>query len=321
MTKQSTNDFGRVPTMLRRVLFPMALSLLIVSGTAHAKTLIVAYAGSMGPLMDHYIGPKFARLHHARYQGIGRGAFGLAHMIQARQINPDIFISITRGPIRLLEKAGLAPRGSAFASTRMVLAWSPHSPLAQKFAAVKLGHGDWYKIIETQWCHFGRTDPITDPQGRATVLCLMLAAKFYHQPHLVALTLGPMENPAQIFTEASLMFRLRAGQLDACVTYQSAACAADIPFMPLPPPINLGDIRYEKQYTTVVMHVKSGDGRIFHFQAHPLVFYSTVLKHARHPRLAKAFVHYLRGRNVKPWLRACGYTPLSATMASALSRP
>ncbi|HTV47947.1 MAG TPA: extracellular solute-binding protein [Phycisphaerae bacterium] len=310
-------DINRVSSgaaeMFHRILGLVVIGMMMmVSGTVNAKTLVVAYAGSMGPLMDQYIGPNFARLHDVEYQGIGNGSFALARMIAAGQINPDVFVSVTPGPIRLLQKVGLVQNAVVFASTRMVLAWSPNSPLAPKFAAAKAGGVAWYNILASDGVHFGRTDPLTDPQGRATVLCLMLADQYYHQPDLASRILGPVENPAQIFSEPSLMFRLRAGQLDACVTYESSACASEIPFMPLPAEINLGDPRFEKQYTSVVMQVKDADGVMQHFQAEPLIFYSAVLKNARDPELGAAFSEYLNSSVVVPWLQTCGYTPIAA---------
>ncbi|MGC8504778.1 MAG: hypothetical protein ACP5MM_08290 [Acidithiobacillus sp.] len=43
-------------------------------GTAMAATpLQVAYAGSMGAVMDLHLGPAFAKAHHVTYQGEGQG--------------------------------------------------------------------------------------------------------------------------------------------------------------------------------------------------------------------------------------------------------
>src|SRR5271155_1407801 len=284
MIPDSNRVFARKGGMFRYILGILVIGMMLMSGTVNAKTtLVVAYAGSMGPLMDQYVGPNFAQVHDVEYQGIGNGSFALARMIAAGQINPDVFVSITLGPMRVLQKAGLVQDAVTFACTRMVLAWSPNSPLAPKFAAAKAGGIPWYNILASDGVHFGRTDPLTDPQGRATVLCLKLADQFYHQPDLSSRILGPVENPAQIFSEPSLMFRLRAGQLDACITYESAACASGIPYMPLPAEINLGDTRFEKQYADVVMQVKATDGSTEKFQAEPLIFYSAILKNARDP--------------------------------------
>src|SRR5678816_250100 len=43
-----------------------------------ADVLRVAYAGSMGAVMDQLIGPAFAKANGVEYQGIGQGSLGLA---------------------------------------------------------------------------------------------------------------------------------------------------------------------------------------------------------------------------------------------------
>ncbi|MHB0874197.1 MAG: substrate-binding domain-containing protein, partial [Acidithiobacillus ferrooxidans] len=85
----------------------VAASLLGLSPQAMAKDLHVAYAGSMGTVMDLHLGPAFAKAHSVQYQGEGQGAYGLARLIAAHKLRTDVFVSITPGPIEVLIKAGL----------------------------------------------------------------------------------------------------------------------------------------------------------------------------------------------------------------------
>uniref|UniRef100_E6QJ78 ABC transporter substrate-binding protein n=1 Tax=mine drainage metagenome TaxID=410659 RepID=E6QJ78_9ZZZZ len=174
-------------------------------GTAVAATpLQVAYAGSMGAVMDLHLGPAFAKTHHVTYQGEGQGAYGLAHLIAAKKLRTDVFISVTPGPIKVLEKTGMVSKAVPVASTAMVIAYSPKSRYAQEFAAAAAGKMPWYTVLEKPGIQFGRTDPQTDPQGQNIIFTFLLAQKYYHQPELVQRVLGPVENQKQIFTEASL---------------------------------------------------------------------------------------------------------------------
>ncbi|OYV58791.1 MAG: hypothetical protein B7X01_03470, partial [Acidiphilium sp. 21-62-4] len=51
---------------------------------AHADgKMTVAYAGSMGVVMDHGLGPSFTKQTGVAYQGIGQGALALAHLLAA----------------------------------------------------------------------------------------------------------------------------------------------------------------------------------------------------------------------------------------------
>jgi molybdate/tungstate transport system substrate-binding protein len=57
----------------------------------------VAYAGSMGAVMDQQIGPAFAKAHAAQYQGIGQASYALAHLLESKQRRADDFVSVTPG--------------------------------------------------------------------------------------------------------------------------------------------------------------------------------------------------------------------------------
>ncbi|WP_231551105.1 substrate-binding domain-containing protein [Acidithiobacillus ferrivorans] len=165
-------------------------------GTAVAATpLQVAYAGSMGAVMDLHLGPAFAKTHHVTYQGEGQGAYGLAHLIAAKKLRTDVFISITPGPIKVLEKAGMVSKAVPVASTAMVIAYSPKSRYAKEFAASASGKMPWYTVLEKPGIQFGRTDPQTDPQGQNIIFTFLLAQKYYHQHELVQRVLGPRREP------------------------------------------------------------------------------------------------------------------------------
>src|SRR6266851_2240827 len=71
------------------------------AGAAQSLTpLQVAYAGSMGSMMDGAVRPALAKDLNADLQGRAQGSSGLAKMIEAGSIRPDVFISVTPGPMR-----------------------------------------------------------------------------------------------------------------------------------------------------------------------------------------------------------------------------
>ena len=152
---------------------------------------------------------------------------------------------------------------------------------------------------------FGRTDPAIDPQGANALLSLQLAARYCHRPDLLQQIAGPLQNPRQMFTEASLMSRLEAGQIDATIGYLSAAHSHHLPSVELPAAINLGDPSMDKAwYSKADLELKSGQ----HLKAQPLVFYAAVLADARQPALARAFVEFLRSAEGQAILHRHGYS-------------
>src|SRR6202790_1141727 len=247
--------------------------------------LQVAYAGSMGSMMDGGVRPAIAKALRAEMQGRAQGSTGLANLIVAGSIRPDVFISVTPGTMRTVLKAGKAERAIPIARTEMVIAYSPKS----QYAAALSKSGDpgatpWWQILEKPGFRFGRTDPNTDPQGLNIIFTMQLAARYYHQPGLAEKILGPQINPQQIFQEPQLMARLQAGQLDASSAYKTQPAALGLPFLSLPAEINLGAASMEKEYqqTSVALNGKA-------HRPSALVFYATVLKGAPHPKLAARF--------------------------------
>lgn len=279
-------------------------------GTAVAGTpLRVAYAGSMGAVMDLHLGPAFAKAHHVQYQGEGQGAYGLAHLIAAKKLRTDVFISITPGPIEVLEKAGMVTKAIPVASTAMVIAYSPKSRYAQDFAAAAAGKTPWYTVLEKPGIQFGRTDPQTDPQGQNIIFTFLLAQKYYHQPDLVQRILGPVENQKQIFTEASLLARLKSGQMDASSGYESAVKSLHLPFITLPDQINLSNPAMAKDWYDAVHFTMEVDGKTKTLHTQPLVFYAAVPKDAPNPKLGEAFIRFMTSKAGQAMFKETGYNP------------
>jgi molybdate/tungstate transport system substrate-binding protein len=98
----------------------------IFANSAHAADVFrVAYAGSMGAVMDQFIGPAFAKANGVEYQGIGQGSLGLARQLEGKLLQADVFVPITPGPIDIVKKAGMIATAVPVASTEMVIAYKP----------------------------------------------------------------------------------------------------------------------------------------------------------------------------------------------------
>ncbi len=279
----------------------MLLAIAAGTGVALAQDPIeIAYAGSMGALMDRGIAPAIAKSFNAELHGRAQGSRGLANLIVAGSIRPDVFIAVTPGPMRAVLKAGKADRAIAIARTEMVIAYSPKSRFAAQFSGGKA----WWRILESPEIRFGRTDPNVDPQGLGTIFTVKLAETYYHQPELMAKILGPQINPRQIFQEAEVMARLQTGQLDASAAYKTQPGAMNLPFVTLPNQINLGDAAMEQQYRQGMVML---NGKPKH--PSPLVFYAAAMNGAAHPLLARKFIAWLTGAGARAILTQFHYDP------------
>ncbi|MGC1328980.1 extracellular solute-binding protein [Pseudomonas sp.] len=279
---------------------------------AHAEDKIqVAYAGSMGVVMDKALGPGFAQREHVAYQGQGQGAYGMARLLASKKVLADVFVSITPGPIDVLKQAGLVDQAVPVASTRMVIAYNPKSRFAGALqAAAQNGAAaqPWWQVLQSPGLRFGRTDAATDPQGQNIIFTLRLAEKYYHQPGLARAVLGAEQNPEQVFGEGGLLTRLESGQVDAASGYESATLSAKLPYIALPDEINLSNPGFAHDwYDTVSLSLPGKDGAAQVVTPQPLVFYAAVLKNAPDPARAKAFVSYLQSADGQALFKANGY--------------
>ena len=286
-----------------------ASTCLAVAGIAPAKAdgkITVTYAGSMGVVMDRGIAPAFTASTGTQVQGIGEAAMGLAHLLAAKSMTADVFVSVSAPPIKVVEAAGLATSAVPVASTSMVLTYSPKSKFAAAFAAAK--GADWTKILTSPGFRFGRTDPAVDPQGQYVLYALQLAEAYYKLPGFAAHVAGPIHNSAQIFAEPSLLARLQDGQIDATLSYESAVISQHLlPYVVLPDQINLSTPAFNKEWYSKASLTLQGKTKAIH--PTPLVYYATVLKNASNPKAAQAFVDFLNSPAGQKILAQYGYNP------------
>jgi len=270
-----------------------------------AIPLAVAYAGSMGSLMEGPVKTAAERRLGIAFQGQGEGSDGLAHLIVAASIRPDVFLPVTPAPMETVLRGGKAREGLPVARTSMVIAYSPRSRFADQFAAAAAGRPGampWWQILTQPGLRFGRTDPLVDPQGRNIIFVMQLAAKFYKQPDLVHRIIGDNVSPQQTFGEPSVMARLQSGELDAASAYRIQPGPFNLPYVTLPDEINLSDDRRRSEYATASLTL---NGKTYHPET--LAYYAAVLNDAPHPEQARAFVDWLRGDEAQALFRRAGY--------------
>src|SRR5689334_4339266 len=156
--------------------------------------LDVTYAGSMGSMMEGPLKSAAAQTLKLELHGRAQGSSALAQLIAGGSVRPDVFISVTPSPMLTVLRAGKAGSAQPIAHTEMVIAYSPKSRFASRFDAAAKGKEDLWKILLEPGLRFGRTNPVTDPQGRNIIFALMLAAKVTRRAGLVEKILGPAIN-------------------------------------------------------------------------------------------------------------------------------
>lgn len=266
--------------------------------------LDVAYAGSMVSMMEGAIKSAAARTLKIDFHGRAQGSSALAQLIVGGSIHSDIFIPVTPGPALTVLRAGKADSAQPIAHTEMVIAYSPKSRFASRFDAAAKGKEDLWKILLEPGLRFGRTDPVTDPQGRNIIFTMMLAAKANKQADLAEKILGPTINEKQIFTEPTVMARLQSGELDASSAYKIQPGPLNLPYVSLPAEINLSGQNVRAEHPDVTLSVGGKS-----YTPEPLIYYAAVMKDAPNAKGAAAFMEWLKGEEAQAIFRKYNYDP------------
>jgi molybdate/tungstate transport system substrate-binding protein len=264
----------------------------------------VAYAGSMGSMMEGPIKAAATQSLKMDFHGHAQGSNALAQLIVGGSLRPDVFIPVTPGPALTVLKAGKADSFQPVARTEMVIAYSPKSRFASRFEAAAKGKDDLWKILLEPGLRFGRTDPVTDPQGRNIIFTMMLASKVNKQADLVEKVLGPTINEKQIFTESTVMARLQSGELDASSAYKIQPGPLNLPYVLLPKEVNLSGQNVRADHPDVSLSV-GGKG----YTPEPLIYYAGILKDAPNPKGAAAFMEWLKAEEGQAIFRKYNYDP------------
>src|ERR1044071_121033 len=256
----------------------------------------VLYAGSLATVMENGIGPAFTKATGIAYQGEAQGSLGAAQMVRNHLRAPDVFssadpmvnIDILMGP----RNGNLTRWFIVLASSQLVLAYNQGSKFASRFEDVAASKTPWYEVLATPALRFGRGDPNIDPKGYRTLFLFELAAKHYHKADIPKL-LGDPLNPSQVCPEVVLLARVESAQFDAGFFYRHEIVARHLPYISLPPEINLGDTRFSFLYAQETYTTSSGQK----VTGAPILFTVTIPEGARHREAALAFVQFLLASN------------------------
>jgi molybdate/tungstate transport system substrate-binding protein len=277
---------------MKRILIVAAMLLSACADTSHKRSVSVLYAGSLATVMENGVGPAFTAATGYGYKGEAHGSLGAARLIHDHLRSPDVFVSADPA---VNESVLMGPRNgnlvtwyAVVASSQLVLAYHPKSPFAPRFEAAAAGKTPWYEVLETPGVRFGRGDPTIDPKGYRTLFLFALAGMHYQRPDIPAL-LGQPLNPAQVLPETALLARVESGQFDAGIFYKHEIVAQKLPFVSLPPEINLGDPRYADLYAQATYTTPTGE----RVHGAPILFTVTIPTTVRDPEAAEAFVRFL----------------------------
>jgi molybdate/tungstate transport system substrate-binding protein len=287
----SSKRIGAALAVLFCVLAPLSCA-----KRSEERKVSVLYAGSLAGVMENGLGPASVKATGYEYQGEAQGSLGAARMIHDHLRTPDVFISadpsVNEAVLMGSQNQNLVTWFVTLASSQIVLAYNPQSKFAAKFQAAAAGTIPWYEVLQTPGLRFGRGDPRIDPKGYRTLFLFDLAAKHYNLPNLAALPGDPL-NPDQVFPEIVLLARVESGQFDGGFFYKHEVVAHKLPYVTLPPEINLSDPKFSAFYAQASYTTPTGD----HVTGAPIIFTITIPKTVQHKAAAEAFVRFMLSSN------------------------
>jgi len=140
------------------------------------------------------------------------------------------------------------------------------------------------------------------------VLIYRLAERFYHRPGLAA----QLERAAPIWTPRpgdDVWAQLAAGEFDYLWTYKSQAVSRGLPYVELPPELNLGDSTLAGWYAGALLRIprELGGKDSIEIRAEPVQYGLTIPTAAPHRALAQRFVAFVLSDEGREILRRAGF--------------
>jgi molybdate/tungstate transport system substrate-binding protein len=279
----------------------------------------VMYAASLIKTFEESLGPAFQTDTGYPYQGEARGSVQIANMILDGLRKPDVFVSAGTIPIMRLMNATnpLVDWLVKFGAAEMVIAYSPNSRYFYNLEKARLGEIPWYEVLSNPDLKFGRTDPELDPKGYYMIIAAELANKYYNDSGIKQRILGEDRNPAQIFPEETLKTILEQGQLDAVAAYKHEAVARGLPYIALPPEINLADPTFSSFYRTASYTLEnSNDQTVF---GEPIYFSFTIPNTVKNVDGATSFAAFILSTKGQSIIEEQGLNFIKAAIDGSIS--
>lgn len=279
------------------------------------QDLLIAHAGSLTALLRDDLAPGFEAETGCTVTRCAGPAVGLANRILAGDLAPDLYLTADVETNRLL----FGPAGGdkvrwwlGFARTRMVLAYNPQSRFAGAFAAAARRERAWYDVLQEPGLVFRRSDPRVDPGGYRGLFVFQLAERHYGLPGLKAAILQGDENEAQILHGKPAALD---PAVDAVLMYVTSARDYDLPFVELPPEIDLSSLGLADWYRTATY--TNPQGQVF--VGTPATYGITIPVAAANGEAAARFVAWLFGRAGQAALLRHGFAPTPAQPGGELA--
>lgn len=305
------------------ILSPCVLAALIASPlegqAAPSGPLVVFNAGSLAKPFNDLL-----RAFKAKYPEVVPAQENSGSLEAARKLTdlgkiPDVIGVADYGVISKLLIPKHATWYATFARNSMVILYTDESS-----GAAEVNGRNWWQVLLRPGVRTGRSDPALDPNGYRTLMVFQLSERFYEEPKLAARLERASPPKYMRPKEADLTALVQAGELDYSWSYESIAKTVGLPYVDLPPEVNLSDPKLAESYNEARVRLpgasRSGRDSV-EFRGEPIVYALTIPSAAAHPQAAEAFVRFLFSPEGQAVLKANGFTVLEKPLLAGPEKP
>jgi tungstate transport system substrate-binding protein len=225
-----------------------------------------------------------------------------------------------------------------FAKNSMVLVYTNTSK-----GAATINADNWYTILATKNISYAISDPTSDPAGYRSLMTIALAERKYGDSAIFNTLVAPYSKMTKVTdgakntidatnpspdgkklvitkTGPDIIPLLNAGTVDYAFEYSSVAIQSGLPYVTLPPEIDLSDPTMVARYANVQVIRPSGSATVTEVGT-PIIYGVTIPTSTHNAAGGADFINLLIGKEGQAVLNADGQTPIVPAIASGTGIP
>jgi tungstate transport system substrate-binding protein len=345
-TQQDIADYGK-EKYGKSLFTPMSVSVPTApagyvgdySTPATAVKLLKAYhAGSLASSFSK-LEKSFEKAHpDTDVQLYSGGSAAIIDKVNKQNMFSDVLASADT----VLIPKNLYPKNATFdvnfAKNSMVLVYTNTSK-----SAATINADNWYTVLATKDISYAISDPTSDPAGYRSLMTIALAERKYGDSSIFNTLVAPYSKMTKVTdgakhtinatnpspdgkklvitkTGPDIIPLLKAGTVDYAFEYSSVAIQSGLPYLALPPEIDLSDPTMTARYANVQVIRPSGSTTVTEV-ATPIIYGVTIPTSTRNADGGADFINLLIGKEGQAVLTADGQTPIVPAIASGTNIP
>ncbi|MGA2913443.1 MAG: tungstate ABC transporter substrate-binding protein WtpA [Methanoregula sp.] len=254
----------------------------------------------------------------------------------------SMFADVLASADTVLIPKNLYPKNASFdvdfAKNSMVLVYTNTSK-----GAATINADNWYNVLETNGVSYAISDPTSDPAGYRSLMTIALSERKYGDSLIFNTLVAPYSKITKVTDGAKVTIDatnpspdgkklvitktgpdiiplLKSGTVDYAFEYSSIAIQSGLPYVTLPPEIDLSDATMAARYQNVQVIRPSGGTTVIEAGT-PIIYGVTIPTSAQNAAGGADFINLLTSKDGQAVLNADGQTPIVPAIASGTAVP